>query len=501
LNSSRGRSCVAFQRAASSLLPLAWDFGTRAVRILRAAASRHLCSKVLSSTLGVVWLLAGARAGLGQVSPAETLNPRLKPLEQTYLPQLTALNRAIQSTKFPFSFSLSRFVGLDPQQQTEADSRGVEFVEFHGRSVLKVTGNYNAAYNADRLTPNERASRTFQEVFVPVLQLIATEIPTDVACDAIGLEVAYHVRRRERNYDYEGKEILVVALDKADAFGYFNLARDSERQETLNRSEIFLDGKAFGLALGEREPFEVGSLDRSVIHPPSPAATADSDARLSRLSRDLPAGFRPPQGQPGSGALPEVKNPSSAAPPNPSPGPSPGSNPPPRAEAPGAVVERAAAAAPADAERLQAQCQSQLDALAKDGVAKLHFVDYAPPSFVVFQNQIFLQLTLRNPQRFEKDTGSIYKRAAQSFDLFLAPQLKDLLGKLPCGSDYAGLDITVLNQLDSKSAPSSEAIEFASSLKLLRRFADAEITNQHLINQSVVLVNGVRIKLDLQQVE
>jgi hypothetical protein len=472
---------------------VARTYVTRAFRPLwRVLRLRDACA-----LLGVVFYLTGARAGVGQVNPAEILNPRLKTLEETYLPQLTALNRSIQSTKFPFQFSLSRFVGLDPKEQAETDTRGVEFVEFHGRVVLKVTGNYNAAYNADRLSVNERASRTFQDVIAPILQLASAEIPADLACDAVGFEVGYHVRRRERNYDYEGKEILVIVLDKPDALGFGNLARDSERQDVLNRSEIFLDGKEFGLALGEREPIDVGSLDRSIVHPASPPASADSGARLLRLNQDLPAGLHLSQGQTGASALPELKNPSSASPPP----TSPKSNPSP----PGVAQSRddgiAAPAAPADAEQLQAKCQAQLDALAKEGAAKLHLVDYAPPSFVIFQNQIFLQLSLRNPQRFEKDTTSIYKRAAQSFDLFLAPQLKELLAKVPCGTEFQGLDISVLNQLDTKSAPTSEAVEFASPMKLLRQFADAEITNQDLINQSVVLVNGVRIRLDLQQVE
>ena len=139
--------------------------------------------------------------------------------------------------------------------------------------------------------------------------------------------------------------------------------------------------------------------------------------------------------------------------------------------------------------------------LGKEGAEKLHLAEYAPPDFVIFRNEVFLQLTLRNPQRFDKDAGSIYKRAAQSFDLFLAPQLKALLAKVPADPELGGLDITVLNQLAAKPQPSSEAIEFVCPVKPLRQFADAEITNQDLINQSTVLVNGVRIALNLQQVE
>jgi len=85
----------------------------------------------------------------------------------TCFQRLIALNRAIVSTKFPLHFVLSRYAGLDPEKQAEADTRGLEFVPFDNRMVLKVTGNYNAADNADRLTPNQRASRALQEVIVP----------------------------------------------------------------------------------------------------------------------------------------------------------------------------------------------------------------------------------------------------------------------------------------------------------------------------------------------
>jgi hypothetical protein len=65
-----------------------------------------------------------------QVSPSEILNPDLKALEESYLLQLKNLNQSIAMTKLPFPFYLSRFVGLDPAQQAEADSRGLEFVRF-----------------------------------------------------------------------------------------------------------------------------------------------------------------------------------------------------------------------------------------------------------------------------------------------------------------------------------------------------------------------------------
>jgi hypothetical protein len=425
------------------------------------------------------------------VSPAEILNPRLKAAEMTYLPQLVAFNRAIQSITFPFPFTLSRYVGFSPKEQADADTRGLEFVIFHGQTVLKISGDFDAAFNAALLTQNQRASRVFEDVAAPILQLLPKEIPATVACDAIGFEISYHIRSQDQGSDYEGVEDLVVVLAKADGFGLSKLPHKSEWQDVLNRSEIYVDGKEFGLALGEHNPIPLEALDKT---PPTrvaasasaaPAVSPDSDIRLARIFQDVSPGLPTP--------VPRTA----------------GTQPPPPSSSGASVVSGqpepqaapVAAASPEDAARLQTKYQTQLDELGKDGAVNLHFVPYAPPSFVLFQKRIYLQLTLRNPQPFAARGASIYKRAAQSFDLFLAPELQRLLAKAPAGSDYDGLDITVLNELSSNPKPSSEAVEFICSLKLLRQFADAEITNQDLINQSVILVNGVRIALNLAQVE
>lgn len=453
-----------------------------------ALTSRFLQCALFKKSAGnwaaLALLFTSGTSGLAQVSPAEIVNSQLKAAEQTYLPQLEALNRAIGTAHFPFTFHLGRYVGLDPKRQAETDTRGIEFVRFHDRVVLKITGNYNAAYNAESLTDNQRASRTFEDVIVPILHLVIKTIPSDVVCDAVGFEVSYHARTRNKSYDYEGREILVVVLDKPDAFGFFDSVRDSERQDILNYSEIFLNGKGYGLQLGQRDAVDVEALGRPASRPfassmaSSPARASGSDARLPNLKNETPAGFQLPLAQ-ASAASRLTADPSSEP-----------KSPPVPVEAPTQA-----------ADKLQAQYQSQLDELAKVGAAQFHFLDYAPPSFALFRNEIVLQMTLRNTLHFEKDAGSIYKRAAQTFDLFLAPEFKGILEKIPARSGFDGLDISVINELASKPSPASEAIEFICPLKPLLQFADAEITNQDLINQSIVLVNGVRIALNLAQVE
>jgi hypothetical protein len=122
------------------------------------------------------------------------------------------------------------------------------------------------------------------------------------------------------------------------------------------------------------------------------------------------------------------------------------------------------------------------------------------PSLALFRNSLYLQLTLRNPEVFDKEKTSLYKRAALSFDTFLAPHLADLVSRIPAISSLKGLDITILVSVSSSSSP-SEAVEFIFPLAAMHSFASYEITNQQLIEQGLVIVNGVRISLNLQQVE
>jgi len=110
-------------------------------------------------------------------------------------------------------------------------------------------------------------------------------------------------------------------------------------------------------------------------------------------------------------------------------------------------------------------------------------------------------LTIKNTLAFGPGKGSIYKRAAQSFDLFLAPQLKDISSRISGDVDFQLYDFSVLNKLSPTAKETSEAIEYICPRGAVQQFVNAEITNQQLLDQSVVLVNGVRIALNLQLVE
>ncbi len=417
-------------------------------------------------TFAIVFLASSSV--FAQVSPIEISNPKLKSAEQEYLAYLQYLQHTIGETRFPFPFVLTRYVGLDPARQASLDPRGLEFVYFQNRILLKTSGFYTAAFNSDQLTQNERASRTFQEVVVPILGLVGNQLSLDMKCDGVGFEIAYHVRAARKSSDFEGREILAVVFDRADAVAFVSASGSEQRQAILNRSGIYVDAKPFKLALGQKDPFNEETLG------PAEAGSATSPLPASA------AGMREPIASPRftpatSSSASHVATPDDLN----------GAAPRPRSSA--------------DVDRLQAQYQPQLDVLQKESGAQFHLVDYAPPSFALYHKQLVLQLTFRNPAAFEKSTSSIYKRAARTFDLFLAPQLKALVPKLPT-DQIDGLDFSILNNLGNEK-DGSEAVEFICPLKSIQSFIEDGITSQELIDQSLVVVNGVRINLHLELVE
>jgi len=427
----------------------------------------RICRLVhLIAALAVVVLVANS--AFAQVSPLEISNPKLRSAEQEYLPQLQYLQHTIGETQFPLPFVLTRYVGVDPARQTSLDPRGIEFVYFQNRMLLKTSGFYTAAFNSDQLSENERASRTFQEVVVPILGLVGNQLALDMKCDGVGFEIAYHVRAANKSSDFEGREILAVVFDRADAVAFVSASGNEQRQAILNRSGIYVDAKPFKLALGQKDPFNEQTL-----------GPAEAGSALSPLPATA-AGMREPSASPR--LTPATTSSTSHL-----------------ATALDLKGASSLPRSPADVDRLQAQYQPQLDALQKDNGAQFHLVDYAPPSFTLYHKQLVLQLTFRNPAKFEKSTSSIYKRAARTFDLFLAPELKALVPKVPT-EQVEGLDFSILNDLGNEK-DGSEAVEFICPLKSIQSFVEDGITSQELIDQSLVLVNGVRINLHLELVE
>jgi hypothetical protein len=424
-----------------------------------------------SILLGLSFAATPANA---QVSSQEVVNLELRNVTTEYFQKLITLNRQIISQKYPFPFQLSRYIGLDPKSQAAGDTRGLEFVRFHDRTILKCSGNYNAAFGTDKFTRNQRADRVFSDVVVPMLRLLPDYFKEPADFEGIGFEISYHVRELRGKVDYEGRENLVVVLPVADALHYAEAATLEAQQSIVSTAEVYVSGERWGLALGKPDGVPVekprnGERASEQTQKPSGASSFLSSGRTTNLNlRASPAST--------AHAPDEARV-----------------QPPPASPAPPALT-------PAEVDAAQTKFQFKLDEFGTQLTSVFHQKAASNPELTLFRESLHLQLTLNNPEAFDKEKTSLYKRAALSFDTFLAPHLADIVSKLPAIPDLAGLDITVLEKV-SASAQASEAVEFICPLPALRSFAAFEITNQELINRSVVLVNGVRISLNLQQVE
>ncbi len=410
-----------------------------------------------------VMILSVTSSLSGQVSPDEIQDPRAKAAEEKYLVQLQSLQRAIGTTRFPYTFRLARYLKAKPGQKEASDSSGIEFVSFQDQIVLKISGIYKAAFDSDKLSRNQRASQTFQDAVVPILRIVKQKIPQSADYDSIGFEIIYEIHDNSKGYDREGKEVLTAVFSRDVAFAYTGTVATAERQRMLNRSDIFVNGEAWGLALGQRDPLVVEALERSAPRQADEAVASESS---SAVQVDVASG---------ASLTPAVS-----------------------VTQPVNVTQSLPTFA--DAMRLQKEFQAQLDAIAKEHGAELHLAEGSAPLFEIAGDRTLLHFTLRNTLSFDRGASSIYKRAAQSFDLFLAPELRGFSRRLPANHEYDAIEFSLLSRAGSEQA-SNETIDYICPLLPLHDFVANKITSQELINQSVVLVNGVRIGLNLQLVE
>ncbi len=389
-----------------------------------------------SKVLAGVALMAAIASASAQVLPSEVSNPRARAAESKYLQELESLQLEIGSTSFPFPFQLTRYLNAK-SGRAAMDRDGLEFVNFQHRTVLKVSGVYKAAFEAGLQTENVRATRVLEGAGIPLVRMVAQAVPNSDDYDGIGIEILYNTRDTNNAYSFEGREVLSAVFSRADAAALASATTQEARQEILNRSDVYVNGQAFGVALGKHEPI-------------TPEVKEDRDDEIARAEAKL---------------------------------------------AESAKLVRASASREAEEARLDPPPAI----VTRDIRSAVLPIDTAP-KLEQSGDQIVMHFNLQNPVTFNGASSSIYKRAAQSFDLFLAPGLRTLMKTLPSDAKYDAFEFSIVNQVANAVAP-SETIDFICPISSTRSFLDNKITSQDLINQSTVLVNGVRIGLDLAKVE
>lgn len=398
----------------------------------------------------------------GQVLPGEIANYRARAAESKYLPQLETLQHEIGEASFPHPFQLARYVNAK-SGRAAMDRDGIEFVNFQHRIVLKVSGIYKVAFDAGLRSENQRVSQTLEGAGGPLLRMATEAVPAGDDYDGIGLEIVYDTHDSNSAYSFEGREALSVVFSRADAVAFANATSEDARQAILNRSDLYVSGKPFGVALGQRNPVEPGSSEDQAMH--GTLKSADS-AVLIRASAALRAAsngdvFAAPM----------------------------------RTDLTGSAAKHE------DPEVLQAKIEPANAAIVKDAHGgRLSVESGKALSLERSGDQVLMRVSLQNSMAFNGASSSIYKRAAQSFDLFLAPDLRSILKTVPADAKFEAFEFSVVNQVANGVTP-SETIEYICPANSTRAFVENKITSQDLINQSTVLVNGVRIGLNLAAVE
>jgi hypothetical protein len=426
----------------------------------------------LSQGLVLSLFLLGGRASLAQVvSPAEIKDPTLRSLQLQYNDDLRLTGQDILAIHFDYPFYLSRKLDLDQAQQLHADQRSVRFDNYNGRTVIAITGNYYAAYSADKINPDERARSTFLDVIIPVLKASVPHFQSNQHVQGYAVEISHHILGKVMGVSMERPENLMVFLPQNAALRLLGSKDEDTRQAALMQGQTFLNAQPItiwlngaGPQLAANAPPAVNSTDGQ-LGSTAPAQTGveivaggNSAAQLPGATANSPTGSKVP--------APPVRDTS-----------------------------------PAALSSLQASNQQVVDQIVKELDSQAHFVSYAPPKFVAFRQGIYLELSL-NSNLPASDAGSRYKLAAMAFDDHVAHLIRPLLAYFKEEQKFDGIGFSTTVHLVGKSATGiSEAVEFYFPLSSLRCYDKYDCTGQQLLDAGTVLINGERVALDLQIAE
>jgi hypothetical protein len=410
--------------------------------------------------IALTGLTAFAWDAAGQVlSPAEIADPALRDLQQNHLEELHAITAALAGHKFPYRFYFSRKLDLSEPLQERNDQRSIQFDRFQGQLVLKITGNYFAAYSAGRMTNQERARQTYRDVMLPILQAAAPALAKAGVPDAFALEISHHVIRKVMGVETETPENVVLILPKASAQRLVEARDEGARDAAVLQGAAYLNGVP--ISFWPREG-NASAASQVSADPAIPAALA------------IPAAFATP---PRSAVALEQESPAlqaSAIPPGSSNTPT----------------------------KLDAEYRDTVAGMLKELDSQAHFVSYAPPSFIAFRRGQYLQIPIATTLA-PSDSGSQYKLAALAFDRHVAHLIRPVLAYFKDSADFTGIDFSTTVRLAGASAAgeSGEAVEFIFPLSALRSYEQYDFTGQQLLDASIVLIDGERVGVDLQAAE
>ena len=320
------------------------------------------------------------------ITPLELNDPKLQRLQQRNFRTLVDVGGAIQRYNFPYPFYLSKVLDVDLAKMKDIDQRSIRFDSYKGETVLELTGNYYASYNADTMDAEARLKATFEQVVVPILRIEVPHFPDDSQFASFAIEVSHHVRAKVMGVHQEQAENVTVIIPVPSAQKLVDAKSDDQRQSAVLEARIYLNGQPYTLWVHEGPPPEDWQ-DRY-----KPPVIKQQSAETAVALQDHP-------GSSGATVSPNLLK----ATPNPM-----------RILTPEALVN------------MQRQNQDTIDRMVKSLDKEAHFFPYAPPTFIGFRQGAYLQISINTLLDAPSGT-SRYKQAALAFDEHLSHLIRPLL--------------------------------------------------------------------------
>jgi hypothetical protein len=413
-----------------------------------------------------------------QVLPAnEIKDPELRALQERNMDDLKKLGADILALHPDYPFYLSRKLDLDESKERWADQRSIQFQHYKDKIVLQITGNYFAAYSAEKMNADQRARETFLRIAEPILKAAVAHFQNNTSVQAYALELSHHVLGKVGGVTVERPENLVIVLPQPSAIRLATATDDSARQSALLKAEILVNAKPAtiwlsgeGPQLPSQAPPEAPSASEGAVSSSVEAVHTDSSQDTDRI----PSPVHVP-------ALKPVK---------PAPPPAP-----PRDTAPESLA------------KIQSSYQKLIDQVVKELESQAHFVAYTAPAMIAFRKEAYLEFSVTTTLP-PSAAGSRYKMAALAFDEHVAHLVRPVAAYFKGNPDFDGIAFGTTIHLQGKPATGStastqgnEAVEFFFPMSAVRCYEAYDCTVQQLIDQGFVLINGERVSLELQAAE
>ena len=410
----------------------------------------------------VLWLavLGTATSVAAQVvTPMELSDPKTQRLQQLYFKALVAIGSEVEAHKFPYPFYFSRVLDVDQSKMQTQDQRSIRFDVYKNQTVLEITGNYYAAYSADRMDSYARLKETFQQVVMPVLQAAVPHFPDDSAFSAFAVEVSHHVRQKELGLSAEHPENVTVIIPVLSAQKLVDAKTDDQKQAAILEAQVFLNGQPYSLWMQEGAPSEEWKESNAPRPVDKTQAVATAAVTAQPAASNSPAV---------SAGLMKTTPPTMR------------------------IFTQD------DLAKLQRQNDDAISRMTKGLDKEAHFLAYAPPSFIGFRQGAYLQLSITTQLNAAAGT-SRYKLAALAFDDHISHLVRPVLDYFPGDPGFDGINFSSMIHIADGSSPL--AVEFFFPFRTLRCFASYDCTGQQLIDSGTVVINGERSALDLQIAE